>query len=98
MREYSLKTSAIFWEELGEALDYIAYDLLNPIAVRNLYEKTIAKINALRFAPKINKITHELYSAKVKGYRIIYKVIDSKNVVLLLHFWYYRRDIGKLLR
>ena len=97
MREYSLEVSPSFWRDLELALDYIAYELCNPIASKKLYRKVTTKINSLRFAPKMSNIKDDLYSAKVKGYRIIYKVIDDKSIIRLLHFWCSRRNIRKLL-
>lgn len=97
MKEYSIKSAADFWNDLDSALNYIAYEKVNPSAARKLYDKVIAKIETLKFAPRINLIKDDLYSTKVGHYKIIYQVIDSGSIVKLLHFWYARRDIRKLL-
>ena len=97
MRKYRLETVTDFWNDLGLALDYIAIDKGNPSAARKLYQKVMDMVATLDSAPKRNKIAGDYFSAKVGNYKIIYKVIDAENLVKLLHFWYSRRDIAKLL-
>ena len=98
MEKYKIETTSDFLHDLEHALDYITFELLNPIASSKLYNAVYAKIKTLSFAPKVNHIINNLYSAKVKHYKIIYEVVDGKNLVKLLHFWYARRDIKKLLQ
>ncbi len=100
IREHKVKNLESFNVQLLGTLNYITYELANPIASQNLYDKVMEKIEVMRFFPKSPKIYKEIngikfYKISVKNYRIVYRV--KKDTMELRRFYYYRQNYDSYL-
>lgn len=100
IREHRVKYAESFNIQLLSTLNYITYELVNPIAAQNLYDKVMEKIEIIRFFPtsfKVYTIINgiKFYKINVKNYCIIYRV--KRNVMEVREFFYYRRNFDKYL-
>ena len=97
-KHYQLKILPLFEEDLNEAVDYIFYNLQNPIAARNLVDAVESAIherlpNAEAFAPypSLRQRQYPYYAIPVKNYFVFYVVIG--DVMEVRRFLYKRRNI-----
>lgn len=51
INEYKVLPTTTFKEELQEIINYIKYDLHQPIVAKNMYKDIVKKINLLKFMP-----------------------------------------------
>ena len=67
--------------DLKQAINYITNRLENPIAADRLEKDIRNKILGLAFMPQRNRIKSNIYSIKVRNYRILYEVYGKYVLV-----------------
>ncbi|MBQ6621497.1 MAG: type II toxin-antitoxin system RelE/ParE family toxin [Mogibacterium sp.] len=91
--------------DIGEAWDYISYDLLNPDDADSLLDKIDETVQTLcempeRFAiiddPVLNSL--EIRFTRVGNYLLFYMVSAEENCVYIIRFLYERRNWIGILR
>ncbi|MBQ6831208.1 MAG: type II toxin-antitoxin system RelE/ParE family toxin [Oscillospiraceae bacterium] len=91
-------------EDLEEALGYIAGDLANPGAAKNLLDETQAVYEQLKDFPMLYECCHDLRLHNL-GYRkvvignfvMVYHPMETEQRVYILRFFYGGRDYEKLI-
>lgn len=99
-KRYELRVLPLFEEDLNEIIDYICYNLQNPIAAEDMVgavEKAVyERLDcAEAFEPyySTKERQYPYYRIPVKNYTIYYVVIG--NIMELRRILYSRRDIPK---
>ena len=102
-KRFNLRYLPLFWEDLSEAVSYIAYDLHNPQAANNLIDQVEAKILEHLENPTMAatyRTTRErplpYYWFSVGNYMVFYVVID--DTVEMRRFLYKARDLESIIR
>lgn len=101
-KRYELSILPLFEEDLNETVDYIAFQLNNPIAADNLITAVERAIyerlpNAESFEPYHSKREHRYpyYRIQVKNFTVFYVVIG--NVMEVRRFLYSRSDWKRMI-
>lgn len=101
-KEYMLRFLPIFENDLNEIVDYIAFELQNPIAADALVDEVRQAIsNRLPFAESFEPFRssrnrkHPYYRISVKNYTIFYVVIG--DIMEVRRILYSRRDWMNLM-
>lgn len=99
---YELRYLPLFWEDLDEAVSYIADTLRNPQAAARLVDATEAAILEHARNPTMaatyrttRKRPHPYFWFEVGNYMVFYVVID--HVMEVRRFLYNRRDLSRLI-
>ena len=102
---YTIHITGKAERDLNDAVDYIDYNLLNPLAADRLLEKTEAEINKLATMPKRHKIVDDPVLAawgirfiRINNYLAFYIVDEENKIVHLVRFLYGKRDWISILR
>ena len=102
---YTIHITGKAVRDLNDAVDYIDYNLLNPLAADRLLEKTEAEINKLATMPKRHKIVDDPVLAawgirfiRIDNYLAFYVVDEQNKIVHLVRFLYGKRDWISILR
>ena len=102
MKKYELRFTALFYQDLIDAVNYIEHTLKNPAAADNLIEKTEKEISKrldhpLSFQPYPLKKErrYPYYAIPVGNYLVFYVVID--DVMEVRRFIYARRNVNSVL-
>ncbi len=92
-------------EDLRKAVSYIANDLKNVIAAKNLLDEVEKTINSLSEMPKRYHIVddellaiHGIRMVQIKNYLAFYIVREETKSVTVLRFLYARRDWLNILK
>lgn len=101
-KEYKLTFLPMFEADLNKITDYIALDLMNPLAAETLVDEVEqAILERLPFAESFepywssrNRI-HPYYRISVRNYTVFYVVID--NTMEVRRILYSRRDWRSLM-
>lgn len=100
--QYKLRYLPLFWDDLDNAVAYIANVLENPLAAENLLDSVEAKILDYSKTPTIApiyKTTRErplpYYWFEVGNYMVFYVVIG--DVMEMRRFLYGARDLTRML-
>ncbi len=101
-KHYELKILPLFEDDLNEIVDYITYQLQNPLAaerlVNDVEDAILERLNcAEAFAPYLSNRDREFpyYPIQVKNFTIFYVVYE--NTMEVRRILYSRRNIKKLL-
>lgn len=99
-KRYKLRILPLFEEDLNEIVDYICYDLQNPIAAEHMVDEVEKAIYerlhcAEAFEPyhSAKERQYPYYRIPVKNYTIYYVVID--NIMEVRRILYSRRDMTR---
>ena len=106
MQQYKIRISELAEQDLENAGDYIAFELLNPIAAENMVKGIREQINKLEVFPASYELDDDPILAEVgvhktyyKEYKIFYTIDDNAKevfIVRILHMlvdsraWLYR--------
>lgn len=106
MQQYKIKIGELAEQDLENAGDYIAFELLNPIAATNMVKCIREQINKLEIFPASHELDDDLILAELgvhktyyKEYKIFYTIDENEKtvyVVRILHMlvdsraWLYR--------
>lgn len=106
MQQYKIKIGELAEHDLENAGDYIALELLNPIAATNMVKGIREQINKLEIFPASHELEDDLILAELgvhktyyKEYKIFYTIDENEKtvyVVRILHMlvnsraWLYR--------
>ncbi len=100
--QYELRYLPLFWDDLDNAVSYIANVLENPAAAERLLDSVEAKVLNYSRAPTIApiyKTTRErslpYYWFDVGNYMVFYVVIG--NIMEMRRFLYGARDLTRML-
>lgn len=101
-KHYELRFLPLFEEKLQQIVDYIAYNLKNPIAAENFVDAVEAAIMERLYAPEAfepyrSRIDreHTYYAIPVNNYYVFYVV--TGNIMEVRTIVYSRRDITKII-
>ena len=101
-KEYTLRFLPLFEDDLNEIVDYIAFELQNPVAADALVDEVQQAIaDRLPFAESFEPFRssrnrkHPYYRISVKNYTIFYVVIG--NTMEVRRILYSRRDWMNLM-
>lgn len=90
--------------DIDETLDYIANNLHNPIAARNLLDKIEEAYNELSLNPYMYaacddaRLRKEGYrKAVINNYVMIYRVDDNSSIVYILRIFYGGRNYFEII-
>ena len=98
--KYQVRYLPLFELDFAEIIDYIAYDLRNPQAAKNLIDKVEAAIFKRLTSPEAyepyngKRRTHTYYRIYVDNFVIYYVVID--HVMEVRRILYKRRNREKI--
>ena len=99
-KHYKLRILPLFEDDLNEIVDYIAYQLRNPIAADALVdavEEAIAErlscAEAIEPYHSARERKHPYYRIQVKNFMVFYVVID--DVMEVRRIVYSRRDLTR---
>lgn len=99
-KRYELRILPMFEDDLTEIIDYICYDLKNPIAAEDMVDAVESAIHERLSCPEAFEPYHSArdrrypyYRIPVKNYTVYYVVID--NIMEVRRILYSRRDIQK---
>jgi len=102
MKKYKLRYLPLFYQDLSEILNYIRFQLKNPVAAERLLDAVESAIveransaEAFQPYPSHRDRAHPYYRIPVKNFVILYVVID--DVMEVRRIVYARRDIGRLI-
>ena len=101
---YDLFVTEAANEDLDDALGYIAEDLSNPAAAKNLLDKVEFCYQQLKEFPLLYESCHDL-RLRHQGYRkvvignyvLIYRPVENEQKIYILRFFYGSRDYEKLI-
>ena len=101
-KQYELRILPLFEERLQETVDYIAFQLQNPVAALNFVDAVEAAIRERLKAPESfepyhskKDREHTYYAIPVKNYFIFYVVIG--HVMEVRTLIYNRRNLSELV-
>ncbi len=90
--------------DIDETLDYIANNLHNPIAARNLLDKTEEIYNELSLNPYMYAACNDVRLRKegyrkvvINNYVMIYRVNDDSSFVYIVRVFYGRRNYFEMI-
>lgn len=101
-RAYGLEYTRQFWDDIAEAIHYIAYELRNPSAAQKLKDETESEIRNRSFSPLsyapyfIDEVTGDVYYYILVGNFMVFYVVKDEKMEMR-RFVYGRRNLGKVL-
>ena len=91
MQQYKIRISELAEQDLENAGDYIAFELLNPIAAENMVKGIREQINKLEVFPASYELDDDRILAEVgvhktyyKEYKIFYTIDDNVKEVFIV--------------
>ena len=98
-KEFMVKLTDTAHEDIEDIVRYIAHELKEPIAARNMHTKIVTSLKKLSNMPERHELvvdTH-LHSLNVRvfyigNYIAPYSILEEENVVMILRVLYARRD------
>ena len=104
MEKYNINLTNDATEELEKILNYITYNLKEPITARNLYNSILNAVFSLRFLPERNPDAsyYGIYDnrsrrLRVENYIILYDVFTLNKEVYILHIFHSKQNYFNLL-
>lgn len=91
MQQYTIKMTDLAEQDLESAGDYIAFELLNPIAAENTVKGIREQVNKLRFFPESHELEDDVILAELgvhktyyKEYKIFFVIDQDMKVVYIV--------------
>ena len=101
---YKLKILPIAKKDIDNIVSYIANNLKNPSAARNLVQKIIYEFNLILEFPygssiyiPLKKLNYEYRSTKVKNFLIFYTIDESKKTITIIRILYEKMNIHNII-
>ncbi len=97
--KYQVKASRAVRKDLNESAGYIAFQLKNPSAARQLLTKAFEAIDSLEEFPTRVPLVRDSFLARlgiralsIDNYLLFYQIEESKQTVHVLRFLYGKRN------
>ena len=101
---YKLRIAQLAHEDLVSIVSYITVELANPVAAADFLDEVekcydYLKRNPMMYSKCTNvQLESEGYrKALIKNYILIFKIVESSNIVNVMRFFYGARDYEKFL-
>lgn len=102
---YNYVLTGIAEEDVDEAFDYIANELMNPDAASAFADELEEKLEEICKTPKAGRPVHNPYLKRddirrvlVKNYIAYYLIDEEEGKIVVLRVVYNRRDQDKILK
>lgn len=97
MKEFSVEVAKEAIKDIIKTHRYIMSEFNDKFAADDIRDRLIAKIETLNFSPIRHKVVGNIYSVRVKKYKIFYNVNEKSLRVRVIAVAYGRRNMSRKL-